>query len=166
MPNGILLLGLVLVLMVLAGWAVLAKAAGRKALQVIPERLMTSREREVLLLIEAAVPHCRVHAQVAMGALITCKKGLTHKHRTSVRNRFDRKIIDFVLEERSSGDVLALVELDDRTHNAREDRARDEITSAAGYRTIRLPAGMRLDRTSVCERIAAGLSRETARKAA
>ena len=150
----------------LVGFAFLAKAAGGRALPVMPRRFMSPREREALVLIEAAVPHCRVHTQVAMGALVDCKKGLENKRRISVRNRFDRKIIDFVLEERSSGDVLALVELDDRTHMASKDKERDAITSAAGYRTIRLEAGMRLDRVSVRDRILAGLLPEITQKAA
>ncbi len=33
--------------------------------------------------------------------------------------------------------MLALVELDDRTHSAKGDRQRDALTKAAGYRTIR-----------------------------
>jgi Protein of unknown function (DUF559) len=33
--------------------------------------------------------------------------------------------------------VLALVELDDSTHNAHADQQRDAITKAAGYQTIR-----------------------------
>jgi very-short-patch-repair endonuclease len=119
---------------------------------------MTAREREVLPLIEAAVPHCRVHAQVAMGALIDCQRGLDSKQRTTVRNRFDRKRIDLLLEEKTSGDVLALVELDDRTHNGRKDRERDELTAAAGYLTIRLPAGKRLDQESVRAQLLAGLA--------
>lgn len=40
----------------------------------------------------------------------------------SVRARFDRKIADFVLCERGTLKVLALVELDDRTHTAKADR--------------------------------------------
>jgi very-short-patch-repair endonuclease len=75
-----------------------------------------------------------------------------------VRNRFGRKIIDFVLEDRASGDVLALIELDDRTHNAAKDRSRDEITKAAGYRTVRFAAGKRPDRVTVREQILACLS--------
>jgi len=137
----------------------LRRSRGGRGLPVVPRRLMTAREREVLPLIEAAVPHCRVHAQVAMGALIDGKKGLSRQEGTAVRNRFDRKRIDFVLEERSTGDVLALVELDDRTHHAAKDRARDEITSAAGYLTIRLGAGKHVDQASVREEIAAGLAR-------
>ena len=117
-------------------------------------------------MIEAAVPHCRVHAQVSMGALLDCRKGLSRKESTGVRNRFNQKRIDFVLEERSSGNVLALVELDDRTHNAAKDRERDEMTKAAGYRTIRLRKGMRLDPASVRAEIEAGLSQEAVALAA
>jgi hypothetical protein len=134
------------------------KGSGGKTLPVVPRRLLTQRERDVLLLIEAAVPQCRVHAQVGMGGLLECRKGLRVKHRISVRNQFDRKRVDFVLEERSSGDVLALVELDDASHNDAKDRARDKITKAAGYRTIRLRAGKRLDQTSVRDEINASLA--------
>jgi very-short-patch-repair endonuclease len=144
---------LVLVLVVVLVIGAALKASRGKGLAVVPRRLMTPRERQVLLLIEAAAPYCRVHSQVSMGALLDCRKGTTAKQRASIRNRFDRKRIDFVLEERSSGDVLALIELDDATHNAAKDRVRDGITGAAGYRTIRLPSGKRLDATSVREEI-------------
>ena len=147
-------------------FAVAVRRSSGRALLVVPRRLMTPRERDVLLLIEAAVPHCRVHAQVAMGGLVDCRKGLTRKESTSVRNRFDRKRIDFVLEERSSGDVLALVELDDRTHREAKDRARDEITNAAGYRTIRLRAGKRLDAKNVRDEISAALAPQFVAQAA
>jgi very-short-patch-repair endonuclease len=93
-----------------------------------------------------------------MGALIDGKKGLSRKDGTAVRNRFDRKRIDFVLEERSTGDVLALVELDDRTHSQAKDRSRDEITAAAGFLTVRLRAGGRLDQASVQDAITAALA--------
>ena len=156
--SDLVLVGFAVLAILVIGLGLLAAARSSSNLSVVPRRLMTAREREAMPLIEAAVPHCRVHAQVAMGALIDSRKGLSRKEGTAVRNRFDRKRVDFVLEERSSGDVLALVELDDRTHNAAKDRARDEITSAAGYLTIRLGAGKRVDQASVREEIAAGLA--------
>lgn len=145
-------------LIALALIAVAAKFRGPGTLPVKARRLMTAREREVIAMIEAAVPHCRVHAQVAMGALLDCRPGLSRAERTAVRNRFDRKVVDFVLEDRSLGDVLALVELDDRTHSDAKDRARDGITAAAGYRTVRLPARRRPDAASVRAQIVAALS--------
>jgi very-short-patch-repair endonuclease len=152
-----LIVVLVVILIIAAS---LNAVIGDRTLPVRARRLMTERERETISLIEAAVPNCRVHAQVAMAALVDCNKGLSPKQRASVRNRFDRKIIDFVLEDRSTGGVLALVELDDRSHDERRDRARDQITIAAGYRTIRLPAGKRPDRMSVRDRILAGLAEQ------
>lgn len=156
------LIGVVVLVAALIVLLVALKGAGGGTLPVIARRLMTAREREVIIFIEEAVPHCRVHSQVAMGALIDAKKGLSRKERVAVRNRFDRKIVDFVLEEKASGDVLALIELDDRMHDAAKDRSRDEITKAAGYRTIRLPAGKRLDRVTVREQILACLSEPAA----
>ncbi len=53
----------------------------------------------------------------------------------------ERIVCDFLLEDRASGAIIAIVELDDRTHNARQDAERDRMTARAGYTTIRLPAG-------------------------
>ena len=125
-----------LLVLLFAALALAAALRGARGLPVKPRPLMTAREREVISMIETAVPHCRVHAQVAMAAIVDCTGGLTRAQRASTRNRFDRKIVDFVLEDRASGDVLAIVELDDRTHSTAKDRARDEIAARAGYRTI------------------------------
>jgi very-short-patch-repair endonuclease len=153
------LIGVAVLVVALLGLLVLLKGAGAaEALPVVARRLMTEREREVMILIEEAVPHCRVHSQVAMAALIDARKGLSRKDYVSVRNKFDRKIVDFVLENKASGDVLALIELDDRSHNAAKDRRRDEITKAAGYKTVRLGAGKRPDRVTVRQQILACLS--------
>lgn len=151
----------IFVALLLFGLVMLAAVAKQRRLRTLPvrsRRLMTARERDVISIIEAAVPHCRVHAQVAMGALIDCKSGLTRAQRTSVRNRFDRKVVDFVVEEKSSGDVVALIELDDRTHSDAKDRARDEITRAAGYRTLRLPADKRPDASGVRAQLLSALT--------
>jgi very-short-patch-repair endonuclease len=157
-----LLIGVLVSAAAAIGLLVVMKGAGGSLLPVVSRRLMTSREREVITFIEEAVPHCRVHSQVSMGALIEAKKGLSRKDHVAVRNRFDRKVVDFVLEDRASGDVLALIELDDRTHNTAKDRSRDEITKAAGYRTVRFAAGKRLDRLAVREQILARLSEPAA----
>lgn len=129
---------------------VLVLASGRSsgALPVEARQLLTKREREALSALEAALPHCRIYPQVAMGALIKVKSGLPAKKRASVRNRFAQKIVDFVVEDRQSGELL-LIEVDDRTHDAAKDRQRDAITVAAGYRTVRIPAGTRLSSDTI-----------------
>ena len=71
----------------------------------------------------------------------------------ATRGRFSQKMIDYLLEDRTSGRIIALVELDDRTHNAARDAKRDAITRAAGYLTIRLPATRRPSAISVREAV-------------
>lgn len=116
-------------------------ASNRRGIGDLPVRaspLMTKRERIVCEMIERAVPTARVHAQVSMGAILRPKAGLDRSRSTSVRNRFSSKRVDFVLEDRASGEIIAIIELDDHTHNRSADRQRDRITACAGYITIRL----------------------------
>lgn len=139
----------VALVVVLGALSFVPRRRSQGSLPIRARSLMTSRERRVITLIEQALPHCRVHAQVAMAALIDCQKDVPRNQRRAVRNRFDRMVIDFVVEDRSSGNVLALIELDDRTHNSAKDQARDAITTAAGFRTVRLAAGKKIEPTSI-----------------
>ena len=158
MPLGINMTWVTAIILVLVILIAVLNALSKRGSRDLPyqqRRLMTERERHVYGLIEAAVPGCRVHAQVAMAALIDVKSGLSPTERTAARNRFDRKIVDYVLERRDTGDVAAIVELDDRTHRPAKDKDRDRIAGAAGYITIRLPAGERVTRELVSKKLAA-----------
>ncbi|WJM30032.1 DUF2726 domain-containing protein (plasmid) [Novosphingobium resinovorum] len=83
----------------------------------------------MLIALERALPHCRIHAQVAMGALLKAPTNPLRKSRHSDRNAFSQKIVDFVAQDRATGAILALIEVDDYSHNAARDRARDAMTS-------------------------------------
>jgi len=87
-------------------------------------------------------PEAVVHSQVAMAALIDVRG------RRSARNRFDRKIFDFVICSHDA-DVLYVIELDDRSHltdAARyRDSVKDDVAAGAGlplvrYCSVRVPA--------------------------
>lgn len=115
---------------------------GQSSAPYAAKPLMTRNEREFIARLERALPECRVHAQVSMGAIVkpSFAEGGSKRSRSihrAVRNRFSQKIVDFVLEDRRTGEILALVELDDRTHDRARDGRRDSITRAAGYLTIR-----------------------------
>ena len=125
--------------------AVLASLPKGQQNEFIAKSLMTERERKAIVVIERLHPHVRVHTQVAMGALMKVDPRADQRKQQGLRNQYNQKIVDFVLEDRSNGKVIALVELDDRTHNVAKDRARDAITSAAGYETIRIPAKTKLN---------------------
>ena len=99
--------------------------------------LLTVNETEFFRRLQRALPSYQVFPQVSFGALLTDDGKLSEKARWSIRGKFDRKIADFVICERGSLKVVALIELDDRTHDASADRQRDAITKAAGYQTFR-----------------------------
>jgi hypothetical protein len=99
--------------------------------------LLTPNETEFFHRLERALPTYRIFPQISFAAFLTDDGKLSHKARWSVRARFDRKIADFVICESGSLRIVAIIELDDRTHVASADRQRDAITKAAGYQTFR-----------------------------
>lgn len=102
-------------------------------------RFLTPRESAMLAAIERILPAHRVHAQVAMGALLQVPRRAGRRATPADRNSFSQKVVDFVIQDRASDAVVALIEVDDHTHDSARDRARDAMTSRAGYRTIRIP---------------------------
>ncbi|MGO7251533.1 hypothetical protein ACCS63_34945, partial [Rhizobium brockwellii] len=44
-----------------------------------------------------------------------------------------------VVQDRNSGAIVALIEVDDYSHNAAHDAKRDAMTARAGYTTLRIP---------------------------
>ena len=106
------------------------------AFRVRARPLMTDNEIEFHARIEAAVPEFRVMAQVSMGALIEPDVKGGSGHWLSIRARFAQKVVDYVVVD-DALQVIALIELDDRTHVAARDAERDAISAAAGYRTLR-----------------------------
>ena len=124
---------------------------------------LTPVEVETLRHLEALFPHVRIHAQVAMSALIAPARRLSRNEKLWTHRRYGQKVVDFVLQDRASGRVEVLVELDDWTHVPFKDKLRDCITAAGGYPTVRLPANMRPTRSSVEAALFPFVGREPAR---
>lgn len=102
---------------------------------------MTEREQAMYHRLTSTLPNKPVLAQVSFGALLKCTT-------RSERNTYDRKIADFVVCDMAL-QPIAIIELDDASHaNKREqDRARDNLLIAAGYRVLRyaqIPDGQQL----------------------
>jgi hypothetical protein len=112
---------------------------GRRIPNVEAKPLMTARELAMLRVFEELLPAHRIHAQVAMGALL---KAIPPRGRSATpadRNAFAQKIVDFVVQDPATGAVIALIEVDDSSHRSAADRERDRMTAKAGYRTLRVP---------------------------
>ncbi|MGK5038775.1 DUF2726 domain-containing protein [Janthinobacterium sp. GB1R12] len=99
--------------------------------QIKRKPILTTREQQMFSLLTTALPECIVLTQVAFSALITAEGWQS-------RNRFNRKVADFVLCSKQMN-VIAVIELDDRSHIGRElfDRERDAMLKQAGHTTIR-----------------------------
>ena len=127
-----------LILVVVALGLLKALTSINTAPKPVSKPFLTKREAAMLIALERALPHCRIHAQVAMGALLKAPANPLRKARHSDRNAFSQKIVDFVAQDRATGAILALIEVDDYSHNGARDLARDAMTSHAGYRTVRI----------------------------
>jgi len=131
MPSYPVLLAIAALLLFLAMLAVRGNAKSRAPLRLQRKPVMTAREQQMYRLLQTALPECTVLAQVAFSALVTAKGWAN-------RNRFDRKVADFVLCSQQLN-VIAVIELDDRSHLGRErqDGERDAMLRLAGYVTLR-----------------------------
>jgi hypothetical protein len=140
------LLGSIMPMLMLAGavailFAVLSAALGLSGPPApIAKPLMTRREEAMLVVLEEILPMYRFHAQVAMGALLKVPARSGRRSSPADRNAFSQKIVDFVVQDPTTGKVIALIEVDDWSHRAAKNRHRDTMTAGAGYRTFRIPA--------------------------
>ncbi|WP_232474347.1 hypothetical protein [Sphingomonas sp. MA1305] len=70
---------------------------GRVAPGPVAKPLLTDREAAMLLVLEELLPTARIHAQVAMGALLRAPPAPGRRTLSSDRNYFSQKIVDFVI---------------------------------------------------------------------
>lgn len=105
-----------------------------------PKPLLTGSERNFLNRLQDAVPEHFVFPQVCMGALIDPPGYFHGAQRARARVPYQSKMVDFVVYDGKKNEVVALVELDDYSHDDEQERdsQRDAITFAAGYATVRV----------------------------
>lgn len=107
--------------------------------------LFTDAEKKFLRVLEEAVPEYRIFGKVRVADLIAVREGLSNSARTSALNRITSKHVDFVLCRPHDLTVVCAVELDDKTHERKDRRARDAFLegalTAAGVPLIRVKCG-------------------------
>lgn len=132
-PNLLYLIAGLLFLALIVVLSLLLKGSGG-AYQRVP--ILTGNEREFFSRLRQALPGRVVLVQVSLAALIqpTATRG-SKRHLMDFR-RISQKRADFVVCD-TKMNVLAVVELDDRTHNYAQDAIRDSYLASAGIRTIR-----------------------------
>ncbi len=120
-------------------------AAGAKQSYIPPgtprvrrKALLTPNEGEFLARLTYALPHHLIFTQVAMSALMEPDTAPSlRKHWYAIRKHFAQKYVDFVVYDQARQSVVAVIELDDRTHDHARDAVRDAMLMRAGYRVLR-----------------------------
>ncbi|QOY92707.1 DUF2726 domain-containing protein [Massilia sp. UMI-21] len=130
------------VVLVVAIVALIAVVIGQALLKSVgsvedykSRQLMTENESEFFGRLIVALPDHYIFPQVALPALI--EGGAKDKKRAySDYLRIAQQRVDYVVCDRSC-QVVAVVELDDKTHSRKKDEVRDARLQQAGIRTVR-----------------------------
>lgn len=129
---------LLLALVIIFGLAIYLKlkSTGTSGDLYKSKQLLTSNEQEFFQRLTEALPNHHIFPQVSLGALLQPNvKGDNRKY-YSVRGTFAQKIADFVVCDKEMK-VVAIVELDDKTHNIDKDNKRDAMLEQASYTVVR-----------------------------
>ncbi|WP_445504054.1 DUF2726 domain-containing protein [Microvirga sp. G4-2] len=113
--------------------------------------IMTANEREFYQRLLAAFPDCEIWPQVPILALLRpdAKEGsrtfwIAFKQISNMR-------VDWVIAR--DLEVIAVIELDDRSHDAKRDARRDQILKSCGYRVLRFQSGKRPEPEQIHEAV-------------
>jgi Protein of unknown function (DUF2726) len=104
--------------------------------------LLSRREKKLYQTLVALYPDHRLLVQVALSQLINIDRN--HPQSESIRARYKQLVADFVLC-RSDLSVVAVIELDDRTHawpkRKAADARKNKALADARIKLVRIPAG-------------------------
>lgn len=98
------------------------KATPERPWPVEAKNLLTERERSLYQSLNKLYPNHKIFVQVALSQLIDIDS--RHPERNSIRARFKQLVADFVLC-RADLSLVAVIELDDRTHERAVRQAAD-----------------------------------------
>ncbi|MDD2325005.1 MAG: DUF2726 domain-containing protein [Alphaproteobacteria bacterium] len=99
--------------------------------------ILTDHEKGFFPCLLDALPQYHVFPQVSLDAVMQPVAGLSNGAACSLRNSFSQKHPDFVICEKGSLKVVAIVELDDSWHDAKKDSERDIMLGAVKYPVLR-----------------------------
>lgn len=135
------LMAVLLVLALLMGFA-LRKAKRRGPAPAYTRRaIMTENEMEFFGRLVAALPEHYIFPQVGMAALLE-SAAADRKRAHGDRLRIAQQRIDYVVCNRRC-EVVAVVELDDKTHSSAKDQVRDGRLAQGGFRTVRFESRLK-----------------------
>ena len=89
-----------------------------------------SENRFFKLLVESVGSEVNVFPQVRLSSLLYRAKGIEKKYWHAALARINQKSVDYVLCDKSTGEILLVIELDDPTHDTSIRQKRDADVNA------------------------------------
>lgn len=105
--------------------------------------VMTANEREFYQRLLQALPDCAIWPQVPLLALVRPDAREGSRTFWVAFKQISNARVDWVIAR--DLEVIALIELDDRSHDAKRDAKRDQILKSCGYRVLRFQSKKRPD---------------------
>lgn len=129
---------LILLLAIALAVALISAITGGKNKEINYKQadLMTANEKEFFERLIKALPEYYVFPQISLGALLRPTVSRSSPEWIRHFNAISSQRADFAIYTREL-QLVALIELDDKTHKASKDRARDRRTASAGISTLR-----------------------------
>lgn len=153
-----LLIILVVLIVVVVAVAILAATFLKAGCNYKSKNLLTENEKEFFFRLKRALSGYEVFPQVSMGAILIPNANRNDRRYHQIRGSFSQKIVDFLICDGKTLKAIAIVELDDRTHNIERDQKRDAMLLSAGYRVIRWDSRKKPSEDEIRERIQQMLS--------
>lgn len=127
-------------------------------------KLFSPAERSFLGVIDQAISDkYRVFGKVRVADVITPEKGMKRKNWQIAFNKISAKHFDYVLCSKDKLEVIAVIELDDKSHNSKKAQKRDSLLenacSSAKLELIRFQAKSSYQVQAVREQIEASLNK-------
>jgi hypothetical protein len=109
------------------------------------DALFTPAERSFLGVLDQVVgERYSIFGKVRVADVVEVRRGLDNSRRSSAQNRINSKHFDFLLCARDDLSVACVIELDDRSHQRADRRARDDfltgVCNAAGLPLVQIQA--------------------------
>lgn len=109
------------------------------------KQFLTQNEQDCYRYLMKEFPDYLISVQVSMGAILTPKLNAyasdpnERSEAAVLRNQIGSKIVDFVLINKDTMNVAFIIELDDKSHDVKEelDKIRDKHLALAGIYTVR-----------------------------
>jgi hypothetical protein len=142
-------------------------AAGLPYKYVLNKTLFTPAERSFLGVLDLAVAdQYRIFGKVRVADILLPRKGLSKSHWQIAFNKVSAKHFDFVLCNKQTLEVIAVIELDDKSHQKAKLQHRDSLIASAcataGLPLVRFVAKSSYQVTEIQQQIQAELTAKSA----